>query len=281
METLMSRLLKFAALGCALIVAPAFAAGAFGSGKPATPPNIAAKINSPVPTGLIATLSHASKSGLRLAPGANDVIYLKSINGPRVIQGNKVGVLYVGADFCPYCAGQRWALVLALLRFGTFSHLEYMASSAHDVYANTPTFSFLHATYASKYVTLQAVEISDREGKKLQRMNKAQNDIFNTYDAPPYRPRFGSIPFVYIGGQYLVTRPMVMPDRLSNMNWIQIADTLNTPETRLYQAVMPQINAFTAAICRLDGGNPNKVCSAPGVTAANGALFRLGPSAGN
>jgi len=264
----MSRLLKFAAFGCLMLAAPVFAAG--------TPPGIATKIDHPVPASLLTSLTQASNSGLGLAPGAGTPLYLKPVDGPRVAQGDKVGILYVGADFCPYCAGQRWALVLSLLRFGSFSGLEYMASSATDVYSNTPTFSFLHATYDSKYVTFQAVEMSDREGKKLQHMDKAQNDIFNTYNAPPYMPHFGGFPFVYVGGQYIATRPLVTPDMLGGMDWDQIAKAFNTPSSDLYQAAMPQVNAVTAAICRLDGGNPDKVCSAPGVTAANAALFRMG-----
>lgn len=280
METTMIRLLKIAALGCALAAAPALAAGAFGSGSGGTPPAIAARINHPVPAALLKTLTQASKSGLGLAPDANTPLYLKSINGPRVVKGDKVGILYVGADFCPYCAGQRWALMLALLRFGTFSKVRYMASSAHDAYASTPTFSFQRSEFKSKYVAFQAVETTNRDGKKLQSMDKAQSKIFNTYDAPPYMPYYGGFPFVYVGGQYVVTRPLISPGWLSGMDWNQIAEALNTPSSQLYQNGMPQVNALTAAICRLDGGNPDDVCSAPGVTAANAALFRMGSQSG-
>lgn len=281
METTMNRLFKIAALGLAVAAAPALAAGAFGSGSGGTPPAIAARINHPVPAALLKTLATASKSGLGLAPDANTPLYLKPINGPRVVKGNKVGILYVGADFCPYCAGQRWALMLTLLRFGTFSKVRYMASSAHDAFASTPTFTFQNAEYKSKYVTFQAVESSDRDGKKLQSMNQAQNKIFSTYDAPPYMPYYGGFPFVYIGGQYVVTRPLVSPGWLSGMDWNQIAEALNTPASQLYQDGMPQVNAFTAAICVLDGGNPDDVCSAPGVTAANAALYRMSSKAGH
>lgn len=273
MDTVMSRLLKFAAAGCLLLAAPAFAAG--------TPPAIAGKIDRPVPASLLNSLTQSSESGLELAPGAGTPLYLQPVDGPRVAKGDKVGILYVGADFCPYCAGQRWALVLSLLRFGSFSNLRYMASSATDVYSNTPTFSFLHANYDSKYVTFQAVEMSDREGKKLQSMDQAQRSIFSTYDSPKYgMPGYGGFPFVYIDGNYVVTRPLVSPNMLGGMDWDQIAKAFNTPSSDLYQAAMPQVNAVTAAICRLDGGNPDKVCSAPGVTAANAALFRLGSQSG-
>lgn len=281
MEKLMSRISIFSVLALALTVPTAYGAGLFGSRSASTPPKIAAKISHPVPLKLIKGLEQASQSGLSLGPGPNDTVYLKTINGPRIAKGDKVGVLYVGADFCPYCAGQRWALVLTLLRFGHFKGLEYMASSPTDVYSNTPTFSFQHATYTSKYVKFEAVETANRKGSKLESMNKAQNAIFSKFDAPPYSPGYGSIPFVYVDGQYLVTRPLLMPNLLSGMDWDQTVASLKNPQSNLFQSVMPQINAFTAAICRLDGGNPDAVCSAPGVTAGNGALFRLASQSNN
>ena len=32
-------------------------------------------------------------------------------------------VLYLGAEYCPYCAAQRWTTIIALSRFGTWSGL--------------------------------------------------------------------------------------------------------------------------------------------------------------
>lgn len=281
MEMPMSRLFSLAAMALVLAIPTAHAGNLFGAAKSSTPPKVAARINKAVPDALIKDLAQASRAGLSLSPGSGTSLYLKPIDGPRVSKGDKVGMLYVGADFCPYCAGQRWALVLTLLRFGHFTGLEYMASSPTDVYANTPTFSFLHATYTSDYLKFEAVETADRHGKKLESMSEAQNAIFNKYDAPPYSPGFGNIPFVYVDGQYLVTRPMVGPNELSGMDWEQIAGSLKNPESDLFQSVMPQINALSAAICRLDGGNPDSVCSASGVTAANATLYRMASQPGN
>lgn len=276
----MPRGFRFAAAALAVAAAPALAAGPFGSNGGGTSPQLAARLNRPVPAALLATLHKASHEGLGLSQ-APEQVYLKQISGPRVSNGDKVGVLYIGADFCPYCAGQRWALVLTLARFGKFGGLEYMASSPHDVYPNTPTVSFQHASYQSKYVAFYPVETADRDGRALQHPSKAQNAIFNKFDAPPYTPDYGSIPFVYVDGQYLVTRPLLLPAEISGMNWEQTAAALANPASNVFQHVMPQVNALTAAICRLDGGDPDAICSAPGVTAANGALFRLGTPAGD
>jgi len=276
----MPRAFRLAVPALLFLAAPALAAGMFGQKKGSTPPQVAARLGKPVPASLLATLDKASKAGLGLSR-TPQAAHVKQIDGPRLNKGNKVGVLYIGADFCPYCAGQRWALVLTLMRFGKFHGLQYMASSADDVYANTPTFSFQHAKYESKYVDFKPVETANREGKALQHPNKSESAIFNKFDAPPYVPQYQAIPFVYVDGQYLVTRPLLMPGQLSGMNWDQAAATLAKPSSDLFQQVMPEINLFTAAICRLDGGNPDDVCSAPGVTDANGALLHLGDSAGS
>lgn len=279
METHMPRL--FIAVFAAIAVSFAFAvpaqAGAFGSGQSKTPPQLAKKLNKPVSKKLMATLKQASKKGLGLGNTPTDAA-LKMINGPRLGTGDKVGFFYMGADFCPYCAGQRWGVILTLLRFGKFEGLEYMLSSPTDVYANTPTLSFQDIQYKSAHVAFQAVETADRMGGKLMTPDKRQKKIVRTYDKPPYTPTFGGIPFIYLDGQYLLTRPMVLPPILSGLQWQAIADKLSDPSSQLFQKVMPKVNLLTAAICRLDGGNPDEVCASPGVIAANGVLLKLKPT---
>jgi hypothetical protein len=33
---------------------------------------------------------------------------------------SEAAVVFVGAEYCPYCASERWPLVMALSKFGTF-----------------------------------------------------------------------------------------------------------------------------------------------------------------
>lgn len=233
-----------------------------------------ALIGKPVPASLLDALHKASLGGLDLAV-APDPLNVKAVDGPRVNEGNKVGVLYIGADFCPYCAGQRWVILLTLLRFGSFDGVSYMLSSPSDAFPDTATFSFEKAVYTSDQVDFVPVETANREGKKLMEPTKEQHQIFTKFDAPPYTPYFGGIPFVYIDGQYVVTVPMMAPSEVVGLDWDAIVKALSNPQSALFQKVMPQVNSFTAAICRLDGGNPDDVCSATGVTAANGALLGL------
>lgn len=264
----MPRALKTAALMLAAMTLPALAAPAPSSKAPE------ARIGNPVPASLLDALQKASKGGLGLAVTPEST-NLKAIDGPRLNSSNKVGVLYIGANFCPYCAGQRWVILLTLLRFGKFDGVTYMMSSSKDAYPDTPTFSFEKAAYTSDYVDFVPVETADREGKKLMTPSKEQSQIFSKFDAPPYTPVFGGIPFVYIDGQYVVTRPMLTPSEVVGMSWGAIVQAFSNPQSSLFQSVMPQVNLFTAAVCRLDGGDPDDVCSATGVTAANGALLGL------
>ena len=68
--------------------------------------------------------------------------YAKSVttvsSAPPLTSGGKPSVLYIGAEYCPYCATERWAMVAALSRFGTFSGLRGIKSAATDAYPNTP-----------------------------------------------------------------------------------------------------------------------------------------------
>ena len=41
-------------------------------------------------------------------------------------------VFFYGAEFAPYAAAERWPLILALSRFGTFNQLGLMQSSSDD-----------------------------------------------------------------------------------------------------------------------------------------------------
>ena len=57
-----------------------------------------------------------------------------SISGTALTANGKPEVLYMGAEYCPYCAAERWAMIVALSRFGTFSGL----STVHSAAANGP-----------------------------------------------------------------------------------------------------------------------------------------------
>ncbi len=52
-------------------------------------------------------------------------------SGTALTSGGKPEMLYIGAEFCPYCAAMRWSMAVALSRFGTLTALHGIHSSPH------------------------------------------------------------------------------------------------------------------------------------------------------
>ena len=52
------------------------------------------------------------------------------ITSSALTSNGKPEVLYMGAEYCPYCAAERWAIIVALSRFGTFSGLSTVHSAS-------------------------------------------------------------------------------------------------------------------------------------------------------
>jgi len=185
---------------------------------------------------------------------ANNLI--KPVAGtPLTGATGKPEVLYIGGEFCPYCAAERWPLIIALSRFGTFSGLQTTSSSSTDAYPNTPTFTFRSATYTSQYIDFRGVETSDRDRNPLQSPSAAEQALFNKYDAG------GTIPFVDLGNRYAFTGSMYMPDALANKTWPQVANDLQDPSSAQAKAIIGSANLLTAAVCKMTSDQPAAVCS--------------------
>jgi hypothetical protein len=124
----------------------------------------------------------------------------------------KPEILYMGAEYCPFCAAERWALVMALSKFGTFTGLRGTTSSSIDTNPSTPTFSFYGSTYKSPYISFVPVELETNTYSAslggyptLQTPTTSQNALMAKWDVAPYTNEAGSIPFVYMNGKYLIT----------------------------------------------------------------------------
>jgi hypothetical protein len=181
---------------------------------------------------------------------------IKPVTGtPLTGATGKPEVFYLGGEFCPYCAAERWPLIIALSRFGTFSGLQATSSSSAIEYPNTPTFTFRSATYTSQYVDFRGVESSDRDRNPLQSPTAAEQQLFNKYDTQ------GTIPFVDLGNRYAFVGSMYLPDALANRSWQQVASDLQDPNSTQAKAIIGSANLLTAAICKLTSDQPATVCS--------------------
>jgi thiol-disulfide isomerase/thioredoxin len=188
------------------------------------------------------------------------------VGQPALVADGKPEVLYIGAEYCPYCAAERWAMVTALARFGTFSDLQTTLSSSNDVNPNTATLSFVAASYKSDYLTFTTREIQDRTGKALQQLTSDQKATFSAI-APK-----GGIPFFDIANKYFVNGAQFNPDVLKGLTADQIAGQLGNPGTDVGKAVLGSANLLTAAMCASTGNKPANVCTSSAVTTAAASL---------
>jgi thiol-disulfide isomerase/thioredoxin len=232
--------------------------------------------NGPTGTSLTAVVNNAtsvSASTLdQVGSGSGSVTALpKAISGqPPLTSGGKPVVFYDGAEYCPYCAAERWAMVVALSRFGTFTGLSTVHSSSTDVDPNTPTFTFANAKYTSKYLDFQSVEETTNKPNgsggytALQTPTAAQQALIKKYDYPPYvsSNSAGSIPFVDFGNQAQVVGASYDPGILAGKSWATIASGLNDPSTTYAKAIDGTANYITAAICKITSNQPASACTA-------------------
>jgi thiol-disulfide isomerase/thioredoxin len=213
--------------------------------------------------------------------------------------GTKRPVLvYVGAEYCPYCAASRWPLIIALSRFGTFTGLGLVGSSPYDVYASTNTWSFRNAAYSSSYLVFEPADLTSNvcavavvddscpqnSYVRLETLSAANSQLFSKYDAPPYSATQQGIPFFDWGGRYISSGSQYVPNLINlgssdtavgwhPMTWQQIISNLKTtPLTPAGEGILGTANIFTAAICKMTSGQPASICGGPVIQEAQKLL---------
>jgi len=197
---------------------------------------------------------------------------ITAIAGAPLTLGGKARVLYVGAEYCPFCAAERWPLIVALARFGSWNGLKYSYSGpAPEVFPDTATFTFHGATFTSRYVSFTGVETAtnrqvDGNWQRLDRLAPADSAIMGKYDAQ------GSIPFTDLGGRWVINGATYDPTAIHGKTHAAIAATLSRPSSAAGRAIDSAANVLTAAICRGTSGQPAAVCTRPGVVAAGKTL---------
>jgi hypothetical protein len=200
------------------------------------------------------------------------------VGGSPLTANGKPEVLYIGAEYCPYCGAQRWAMINALSRFGTFTGLKTTHSSVTDAYPDTPTWTFYGSTYSSPYITYTSVETTtnERQGNSsntstpyvtLQTPTAAQTALWEQYSPS------GTIPFINIGGKYVQEGNLypLSPSMLQKLTWQQVAADMNNPNSALGKALIGNANVMTAAICNQTGNKPATACT-PTIQALESAL---------
>ncbi|GCF07918.1 DUF929 family protein [Dictyobacter arantiisoli] len=210
---------------------------------------------------------------------------LKPVKNTPVLKGpnGKPQVFYMGGEFCPYCGAQRWAMIVALSRFGTFTTAPSPLVSGE---LSVPTFSFFNSAYKSDYIDFVPVEVSDNSQpnpKPLQKLTPEQQQLVNTYDAPPYTSAAsaGSFPFISVGNQYVSAGAYFPHDILIGNTHDYIVSQLQDPTTDISRAVLGSANYLTAQICKITNNQPGSVCNADPIPSLQGKLPQASLSTGN
>jgi Domain of unknown function (DUF929) len=235
-------------------------------------------VNVPANASTVAALEGVSVS-VQNAVGIPSGITAPSVatgQPPLVING-KPGAFFIGGEFCPLCGAERWALILAFSRFGTFSNLQETTSSPWDSDPDTPTFSFYGASYTSSLLTFQPVEYesNDSSGLGIGRhvlipLTSLQQSLWSKYES-----HFGQgegFPFVDFGNKVFVVTPSYNPGVLAGMDQGEVAGTLKNTSSPVTQGIVGTANYLTAAICQMTKQQPTSVCSVSAVTKATKAL---------
>ncbi len=214
-----------------------------------------------VPQSLLSKLSVPNSLSNNIGIGTASYRVVSNVNGNLLTLNNKPEVLYMGAEYCPFCAAERWSMIIALSRFGTFSNLHFMTSSATDYSPSTPTFTFYNSTYTSNYISFVSVEQTTNQPsgngyKSLQTPNTSQYNLMSQYDGG------GSIPFVLFGNKSVLVGATYDPySVLDSYNWSTITDSLSNASTVQAQSIIGSANLITTKICQMDNNTPSSVCS--------------------
>ncbi len=199
--------------------------------------------------------------GVPLVPGeaAGAIGNFTRVAQPSVTPGRPVTVFLLSALYCPFCAAERWALVDALGRFGTWSSLAPAEStSGVEGFSAIPTYNFVHARYTSRWVAFTARDVQDAQGRPLQPLAPNEAALVNRFDPD------GGIPFLLIAGAFAEHGSGYSPGLLVHKSFDQVRSDLaaGAPDGA---AIRHEADIVTALICFADKDTPATACGTPAV----------------
>lgn len=163
-------------------------------------------------------------------------------------------VFFMGAGFCPFCAAERWAIVNALARFGTWNGLVEDKSASHDEkYLDVPTMSFARAGYESPYIEFVGKETADRNFEPLQELDEKDYEILDTFNPDQI------IPFLLVDGQFMQVGSGYSPQLIQGMVHSRVREEIGNPNSEVGKAIRSEVDNITALICKSIGGR-SPVC---------------------
>jgi hypothetical protein len=243
----------------AALIAVKLAGGGSSSKKTAADASPAA--GTPVPAAVIAKLTSLPLATLTAAPTSGIVASPATIGDAYLSSGGKPELLFIGAEFCPICAAERWAMAIALSKFGTFSPAPGQIHSAVSD-GDIPTLTFYGTTYTSKYLTFTPVETTTNQPQgdyyvTLQTPTSAQLALWKSHTSE-------SFPWLDFAGKYDLTTAQYNPTTLEGQTFTDIASQVGDNSTTIGADIDASAKVLIQTICDITGAKPAATCSAVG-----------------
>ena len=176
--------------------------------------------------------------------------------GQKPFPGDKVRVFFLGAQYCAFCAAERWALVSALERFGPLSGWgKESHNDGLDGFRAIPTYDLRNATYTSPYLHFTGKEILDHKGKPLQKLDADEQAIVNQYD------KNGAWPFLFINGQYAQLGSGFSPALVQGPQFDTLRkEGISGAHTPAAHETANEADPIVRYLCQSTGGAPASSC---------------------
>ena len=232
-------------------------AGGGGSGSVVDQPSPPA--GTPIPAATLAKLQSVPVSTLVAAPTGGIVQAPEAVNTPALTANGKPELLFIGAEFCPHCAAQRWPLYIALAKFGTFTPAPGRIHSA-NLEGDVPTLTFYGTTYSSPYFTFTPVEVDTNKPQgngyaPLQTPTNAQLTLWQELNG-------GSFPFLDFGGKQVLPQAQYLFTELENLPFSAVAAQVGNNSTSIGADIDASAAQLIKTICgTLSRDQPSDVCS--------------------
>ena len=209
-------------------------------------------------TTVVATMTSIPAATFDAVASTKATSVFKKITSDAITVDGKPEVLYIGGEFCPFCAAQRWAMVAALSRFGTFTGIGLTRSAVND--GDIATLTFRNVKYTSQYLAFTPIENVDVNHNVIQTPTDAQEKLWLAINGQ------ASYPFIDVNGKYAISSTFDY-NLLAKLSQTEIAVNAADPATPVGKAILSSANQFAATICVATNNQPASVCDSAGVKA--------------
>jgi Domain of unknown function (DUF929) len=180
--------------------------------------------------------------------------------GGALTSNGKPELLFIGAEFCPVCATERWPMTIALMKFGTFNNLQVTSSAKAD--GDIGTWSYYGSTYSSPYLSFNPKELytnqpSGNYYKPLDTLTKAEQANWAANEGSNE-----SFPFINFGGQAVLESSQFNPATLQYKSFQTILSSVGSNDNTIGAQINSAAAVFTKYVCNMTNNQPSNVCSA-------------------